>query len=208
MRRAFGLRRLAVTGLLTIAFVAGSVGAAPAASADPDIPFETTSSATIHLAKLGLDSTATSTISGTVDLATGDITGELDLGTTETSVDLFGLTAATIGVAIEPTAPLQAHLDFTTLEITASASFDIDIAYVPPLGIERLNLVGDRCTAREPITIEITGTVDLATFAFDASGEFEIPRFKSCGLFTGLINLLVAGPGNTFTSGPPPAAAA
>jgi hypothetical protein len=47
-----------------------------------------------------------------------------------------------------------------------------------------------------------SGTVDLATFGLSASGEFEIPRFKGCGLLTPILSALVSGPGNTFSTGP------
>jgi hypothetical protein len=210
MRGAHGSRRLRAGGLLAAALMTAGLTSvsAPAASADPDVPFESTGSATIHLAKLDQTSTGTGTFSGTVDLATGDVTGEAELGTTETSFDIFGLTAATIAVAVEPTTPFRAHIDLSTFEITASLSFDIRIVYIRPLGIEKINLVSNRCATGEPTDIDVTGTVDLATFTLNASGEFEIPRFRNCGIATGLINALVAGPGNTFTSGPAPALAA
>jgi hypothetical protein len=206
VRHAFGIRRLSAATLVATALAVSSIAAAPAASADPDIPFEGTTNATIHLAKLDQTSTASGTFAGSVDLATGDVTADLGLDSTEISVDLFGFQAATVGVAVVPTAPLRAHIDLATLQITASMSFDIKLLYIRPFGLASLNLVGNRCTTREPITIDVAGTVDLATFSLNASGEFEIPRFTTCGIATPLISALVSGPGNTFTSGPAAAA--
>jgi hypothetical protein len=78
----------------------------------------------------------------------------------------------------------------------------MDLVYLRPLGVERVNLVGDNCRTRSPITIEVSGTVDLANFGLDASGEFEIPRFEGCGLLTPILSALISGPGNTFSTGP------
>jgi hypothetical protein len=63
---------LAVCGILVIA--------APAASADPKIPFSQDVYARTHLAKSGLDITVPpGQFDGTIDLATGEETGTLTL---------------------------------------------------------------------------------------------------------------------------------
>jgi hypothetical protein len=208
MRTAFRIRRLSAAAMLTAGLVAAGVAStAPSpAAADPKIPFEATGSATIHLAKLGQDFTGQGKFSGTVDLATGDVTGSADLGTTETSLSLGGLTLATVAVQMQPTAPLKAHVDFSNLHITAHLAFNIKVVYVRPLGIAQLNLVGNRCTTKEPLAIDIDGTIDLATFSLSSGPvTFTIPQFKDCKLTTPLLNALISGPGNTIKLNPPPA---
>lgn len=202
MRHALRIRRLSAAVLFTtVAAVAG--GSAPVA-ADPDIPFEANGSATIHLATLNQEFTGGGKFSGTVDLATGEVIGQAELGTTETDLVVGGLNLGTAAVAIQPTQPFSGRLDFATLRITASMSFNIKVLYVRPLGITWLNLVGNRCTTREPLTVNIDGTVDLATFSLTSGPvEFTIPKFKDCKLTTPLLNLLISGPGNTITLNPP-----
>jgi hypothetical protein len=169
-------------------------------AADPDLPLDLASTATIHLAKLGLDSEGTGRFVGSVDLGTCELTGNPTMNATETNVDLLGIRAATVGVEVTPVAPIAGHIDFTTFQIEATASFDIKVLYVRPFGIRWLNLVGNNCTTSEPTSITVTGTADPATFAVTLAGEFTIPKFKSCGLTTPILDLLISGPGNTFTS--------
>lgn len=194
VRRAFA----AFLGLAALSMA--SVSLAPSASADPDIPLDLPSKATIHLKKLNLDTEGTGRFVGSVDLATGELTGELKMDATETGVDLLGIRAATIGVQVATAQPVSGKINLQTFEVEATASFNIKVLYVRPLGIKWLNLVGNRCTTKTPVSIVVKGIADPATFAVTLSGEFEIPKFKDCGLTTPILDLLVSGPGNTFTS--------
>lgn len=200
MLRSSRLRRAVAAGLGVAALSMASISQAPSASADPDLPLDLPSSSTIHLAKLGLDTEGTGRFVGSVDLGTGELTGNLVMDASETNVDLLGIKAATIGVEVAAAAPIQGTVDFTDFSIEATASFNIKVLYVRPFGIRWLNLVGNRCTTRTPVSIVVSGQADPATFAVSLSGEFEIPKFQNCGLTTPILDLLVSGPGNTFTS--------
>jgi hypothetical protein len=201
-------RTLAAIGL-TLAVAAGSVALAPSVSADPDIPIDQNVDVTTHLATLNQDIVTTGgSLTGTLDLGTGDMTGDLTLPASETTMQLIGLVPlATVGTEVVPTGPITGHVDLATSTITTTSSFDLRIKYVRPLGVSGVNLVGNRCQTSRPITLETTGTIDLATQAGTLQGEFEIPPLKSCGLSTLMLNLLVSGPGNTFTASVSPAAA-
>lgn len=200
MLRNTRIRRAVAAFLGLAALSAASVTLAPSASADPDIPLDLASNSTIHLAKLGLDTEGTGRFVGSVDLGTGELTGNLIMDASETNVDLLGIKAATIGVEVAAAQPIAGTVDFTDFSIEATASFNIKILYVRPLGIRWLNLVGNRCTTKSPVSIVVTGQADPATFAVSLTGEFEIPKFQNCGLTTPILDLLVSGPGNTFTS--------
>jgi hypothetical protein len=200
-------RTLAAIGL-TLAVAAGSVALAPSVSADPDIPINQNIDVTTHLATLNQDIvTNGGSLTGTLDLGTGDLVGDLTLPASETTMQLVGLVPlATVGTRVVPTGQITGHVDLATSTITTSSSFNLHIQYVRPLGVG-INLVGNRCQTSRPITLETTGTIDLATQTGTLEGEFEIPPLKNCGLSTLLLNALVAGPGNTFTASASPAAA-
>jgi hypothetical protein len=88
------------------------------------------------------------------------------------------------------------------LMVTALSGF----VAVRPLGIPFLNLVGNRCQTATPITLTLSGPVDL-TAGSTFSGTYTVPRFKNCGLTTPILNLIVPGGGNTFTATARPPAA-
>jgi hypothetical protein len=194
------VRRACAAFMGLAALSMASVTLAPSASADPDLPLDLPSTATIHLKKLGLDTEGTGRFVGSVDLATGELTGNLTMNATETNVDLLGIRAATIGVEVAPAQPIAGTINLQTFAVQATASFNIKVLYVRPLGIKWLNLVGNRCTTKTPVSIVVSGVANPANFAVTLSGEFEIPKFKDCGLTTPILDLLVSGPGNTFTS--------
>ena len=99
---------LAACGILVIA--------APAASADPKIPFSQDVYARTHLAKSGMDITVPpGQFEGTVDLATGEQTGTLTLPAAAVTINLFGVfPTADASFVMEPAGPITGHVDLTT----------------------------------------------------------------------------------------------
>jgi hypothetical protein len=186
---------------LAIAGIVGSVATTSSpAGAEPILPIDWNVDATVHIASLGIDNTVTGgSITGNVDLGTGVLTVDLVLPPSEATLDLLGIGVADVGFAVEPTGPATGTVDLATLTASVTSSFNIRIPYVRPLGLP-FNLVGNRCQTREPITLTMSGAIDLvngSTF----SGEFSIPRFRNCGLLTTpILNLLVPGDGNTFSA--------
>jgi hypothetical protein len=71
-------------------------------------------------------------------------------------------------------------------------------------GIVALNLVGNSCVTSTTVSVTMRGVADLtspATF----SGIYTIPPLKTCGALTAALNLVIPGPGNTFTAKATPA---
>ncbi|MFO7280715.1 MAG: hypothetical protein C0P77_009965 [Thermoanaerobacterales bacterium] len=200
-------RALAAVGLAT-AGIAGSVVTASPASAEPTIPIDWNVDATAHIASLGIDNTMTGgRFTGSVDLGDSTITGDLTLPASETTLEVLGVGLADVGIQVAPTGPVTGSVDLSTLTVELTSSFDIKITHLNPFGVDWINLVGRKCQTREPVTLTMSGPIDLvggSTF----SGEFTIPKFKDCGLLTLPLNLLLPGGGNTFTAtaSPPPAA--
>ena len=88
--------------------------------------------------------------------------------------------------------------------VTATSTFNIRIihayAALPiPLPLPPVNLVGNHCTTATPVSVTMSGIAHLGA-ASTFSGTFTIPDFKSCGAATAGLNLLIPGPGNTFTA--------
>jgi hypothetical protein len=196
---------LAVCGILVIA--------APAASADPKIPFSQDVYARTHLAKSGIDITVPpGQFDGTIDVATGEETGTLTLPPATVTMNLFGLIpAADASFVMAPAGPITGHVDLATFNVDTTASFNVKLAKLTPHGTD-VNLVGDNCTTVEPVSVRMQGVVNPAaggTF----SSTYSIPDFKDCELLTQVITALVSGPGNTFIASfaphgaPPPSTA-
>ncbi len=195
---------VAACGILVIA--------APAASADPKIPFTQDVYARTHLAKSGLDITVPpGQFDGTIDLATGEETGTLTLPPATVTMNLFGvIPVADASFVMAPAGPITGHVDLATFAVDTTASFNVKLAKLTPHGTN-LNLVGDGCTTMSPISVRMQGVVNPATGGTFAS-TYTIPQFQDCGLLTPVISALVSGPGNTFIasfaphgSPPPPA---
>lgn len=181
--------------------VAGVVAlAAPAASADPKVPFSQDVYARTHLAKSGIDITVPpGQFDGTIDLATGEETGTLTLPPATITVNLFGLIPlADASFVMEPAGPITGHVDLATFEVDTTASFNVKLAKLTPHGTD-VNLVGDNCTTVEPVTVRMQGVVNPAAGGTFAS-TYTIPQFQDCQLLTPAISALVSGPGNTFVA--------
>jgi hypothetical protein len=195
------LRRVAVLLGVTAAALTASVVGVPGAEADPDIPIHQNVAAQTTLKKLNQQLDSVGTFDGVVDLGDSTLVGDLAFEPSEGSLDILGLEAATVGVAIQPIGQAQGTVDLATSTVQLNSSFNIRILYIRPLGVEGINLVGNNCITSAPVELSTTGTLDLATLTVTLAGEFEIPKLKNCGLFvTPVLNLVVPGPGNTFTA--------
>jgi hypothetical protein len=135
---------------------------------------------------------------GSADLGAGTVTGNLNLPANSLKVDILGIELADVGFALAPTGPTTGTIDLSTLTVSITSSFNIKIPHLRALGLP-INLVGNRCQTARPITLTMSGPVDLANPS-KFTGEFSIPRFKDCGLLTFAINLLIPGDGNTFSA--------
>jgi hypothetical protein len=206
-----GLRRttaaVALVPLTLGGLAAGVASAAPASAAahgDPTFSINYIVKATTHIAKLNQNiSVPPGKFVGTIDLVTGNLVGSLTLPPAQTTVSLLGIGLATAGFAVAPVGPVKGHVDLSKLTLTATSVFNAKIPYIHPLGLP-INLVGSSCQTATPISITFSGKVNFSGSTFSSS--YTIPDFQNCGLTTPAINLLIPGPGNTFTAkfSPPP----
>lgn len=199
-------RRLAAILVLFVPLSMVAVTAQPAA-ADNYFPFSYRIDATTHLKKLNQTVTVPpGTFIGVIDLTTAQLTGSITLPKATIKMKLAGIVPlVTATVKIVQTKPVLGKVDFSAIPfpVVATATFNIRVlsAYA---GIVPVNLVGNSCVTSTPVSVTMRGVADLtspATF----SGIYTIPPLKTCGALTAALNLVIPGPGNTFTAKATPA---
>src|SRR5579871_2517797 len=200
---ALALVPLTMTGLAVGVAGAGPAGAT--AKSDPTFPIDFIVKASTHIAKLNQTITIPAgKFVGSLDLITGNLVGHITLPPASTTVSIGGIGLATVGFATAPVGPVTGHVNLAKLTLTSTTKFIAKIPYVHPLGLP-VNLVGNNCQTATPVSITFGGKVNFSGSTF--SSTYTIPNLQNCLLLTPALNLLVPGPGNTFTAkfSPPPA---
>jgi hypothetical protein len=209
MGRKLG-RRLAAF-VIAVSGVAGlAVSTQPAAGGPSNyVYFKYNVNATTHLKTL--DQTITlkgGTFNGYIDFTTAGAESVLPLkGSIVLPQASFTYRAAgivpliTATAKIVPTKPVTGTLDLLNgLMVTATATFNIRIISAYAQGTTT-NLVGDTCKTATPVSVTMSGPGSLGTDPSVFSGEYTLPKLAGCGLVqTAALNLVLPGPGNTFTA--------
>ena len=202
--RKFASVVIALSAVSTLAVMAQPTGAT-----DSSIyPFNYNVDATTHLKTL--DQTIVikgGTFSGTIDFATltqyAPVRGKIPLPPATFTYRAAGILPLIVATAkVVPTKAVTGQLDLTTVTVTATATFNIRIVNAHAMGTN-INLVGDQCVTSTPVVVTMSGVASLggpSTF----SGEFTLPKLKNCGLGTTALNLVLPGPGNTFSASATP----
>ena len=184
--------------LMTVPIVALVAPSGPA-SASPTLPVHYTVNASTTLATLHQTVTVPpGSFTGTIDLGNGALRGDLSLPPATTTVGLAGVGLAQATFQLAPTRPVVGTVDFATLAVTATSTFDVLVTSVEPLGLP-INLVGASCGTSSPVSVTFTGTFSLSGPSSFA-GQYTIPPLKRCGLLTPALNVVIPGPGNQFTA--------
>ena len=196
-----GLRRGSAPLVLALTAILVAV-CAPAASADTKIPFSYTVNASTHLKKLNQTVTVPpGSFTGKIDLETESLKGAITLPNATFTLKLAGIVPlVTATFHIVETKPVTGTIDFTRqpFPVTATSVFDIQVVSLYA-GIVPVNLVGDHCATSKPVKVAMSGVANIgapATF----SGPYTIPKLANCGALTTALNLVIPGPGNTFTA--------
>ena len=199
------LTRISRSGLAALMVLVlagfGLATTAPPASADTIIPINWTVNASTTLKSLGLSVTVPpGTFVGQVDLTTGALSGNLNLPAASKTISLLGLPLATATFSMKENGPITGHVDLATQTVTVNSSFTFNITSATLSIAPWLNLVGNNCRGVSPISVNMSGPVNL-TGASTFSSTYTVPKFTGCGfLVTPLLNLIIPGPGNTFTA--------
>ena len=163
-----------VTGILV-----GFGAAQPAQASDLAVPIDYTVNASTTLAKLHQTVVVPpGTFVGSIDLTTGALTGNLSLPPATTTVSEGGLGLATATFALQPVKAVTGTVNLTTLVATATATFNVAVQSVKPLGL--VNIVGDRCQTSQPISVTFTGPISLSGSS-SFSGDYAFRRSPIAG---------------------------
>jgi len=139
----------------------------------------------------------TSNVEADLDLGTGQLTGTAQIPDLTVSLNVFGLLPVTAVTRLVPAGGLTGTLAGSTL--TTTATFTLQILRLSPTRVPSINLVPRGCRSRTATSAALTNTTPINLFDITLAGSYAIPAFTSCGALTGLINLTLAGPGNTLT---------
>jgi hypothetical protein len=216
----FGLsmRRAVVVGVTVSALVLPAIGWAQPAQAFPKgdfvFAFNYKVTATTTIKKINQTiSPPPGTFKGGIDIDKGGVlSGSITLPPTSFTYapgNLLPLVTAT--AQIVQAKPVTGKVNLSNFAVTATSTFNLKIlslvAATPsvpgvgalPVPLPAVNLVGKKCTTATPIVVTMKGIAHLdkaSTFA----GTFTIPKFKTCGAATAVLNQLIPGPGNTFSA--------
>jgi hypothetical protein len=202
LRTVHSMKRRVAAFLMLLMPLTMIAAAARPASADSLFPFSYRVDATTHLKNLNQTVTVPpGTFVGSIDLTTSTLSGSITLPPATIKLQLAGIVPlVTATVKIVQTKPVSGTVDLTALPfpVVATATFNIRVvsAYA---GIVPINLVGNSCTTSTPVSVTMRGAAQPgapATF----SGIYTIPPLKTCGPLTTALNLVIPGPGNTFTA--------
>ena len=170
-----------------------SATAEPAAS----LAFNYWIDATTHLKKLNQTvKVPRGTFTGSIDVATSVLTGTITLPAATAPFKVAGLPLATATFKMTQVKPVTGFVDLSTATVTATATVSIQIVKVTPIGLPFVNLVGNSCKTSTPVVVKMSGLITAGIF----SGTYTIPPLQNCGASTTALNLVVPGPGNTFTA--------
>jgi hypothetical protein len=155
------------------------------------------------------------TFKGGIDIDKGGVLlGHIKLPPTTFTFSEAGLPLAKATAQIVEAKPVTGKVNLSKFFVSATSTFNLKILSVvpaapslsaigglplPPLPVPPVNLVGKTCTTEKPIVVTMTGIAHLdkpSTF----KGTFTIPKFKTCGALTAVLNQLIPGPGNTFAA--------
>jgi hypothetical protein len=195
MRLIFRRAGVALTASLLAVSLSGVMSTS--ASAAGGVPFNYWVDATTTLKKLNQTVTVPrGTFVGSIDVSTWVLTGSITLPAAKAPFKVAGLPLATATFKMTEVKPVTGHLDVNTLIVTATSVINIQIVKVTPIGLPFVNLVGNYCKTSKPVSVTMSGAFNANVF----KGTYTIPPLQNCGAATTALNLVVPGPGNTFTA--------
>lgn len=205
------MRVIAVSGALVAALFSTVVvptAVATAASSNGGnsnlYPIDYTVKATTTLAKLNETvKVPPGSFKGNLNFNNLVLKGVLSLPPASTTVSLAGIGLATATFKLAETKPVTGKVNLNSLTVKATASFNVLVTSVTPLGLP-LNLVGNSCGTSKPVSVTFSGKFSFGG-ASKFSGDYTIPPLQNCQLATTALNLVIPGPNNVFSASFAPA---
>jgi hypothetical protein len=114
------------------------------------------------------------------------------------TVDVAGIGLANATFELSETKEVTGKVNLSTLKVTSTASFNVLITSLEPLGLP-INLVGNSCGTATPVSVTFSGKFSFSGSS-KFSGDYTIPQLQKCELLTPVLNELVPGPNNVFSA--------
>jgi hypothetical protein len=138
------------------------------------------------------------TLRAKVNLNTGAVTASLNLPPATGSFKEFGLIPVTATAAFIQNGPTTGKVDLSTGAVTTTSNITLQIISLSVAGLPVP--VGPACESATPASITLTSQPGFSIVkGGQVSGTYTVPPFANCGLTTPLLNLTIAGPGNTLS---------
>jgi hypothetical protein len=173
--------------------------AATARPADSYITVTNTVTGTTYLK--GLDQTVSigsGTLTSTIDLTTDGVSSTMSLPPTTASFKEFGFIPVSATTEFVQDGPQTGTVNLSGGTITTTSQDTLKITNISVGGISIP--LGNSCQTKTPASITLASQAGFSlTGGGELAGSYTIPKFAHCGLATPLINLIIAGPGNTLT---------
>jgi hypothetical protein len=195
------LPRLAAALLTSTLIAAAGVGIASPAQAEVwDLNWSNVTGETV-LAKPKLTvPVPQSTFNSKLDLATGQLTGDIKIPDLTVKMKLAGAIPVTSIVRIVSIGQTTGTVDLPNQKVDSTTTFTLQVVKVSQDWLPQVNLVKSGCTTSKPSVLTMKNTTPIDIFnGTTLSGTYAVPSFKSCGLLTPVLSLLMSGDGNTMT---------
>jgi hypothetical protein len=204
------LRLIAMSGVLIAVLFSSMVGStsvatAATSTANSDLyPIDYVVKATTTLAKLNETVTVPpGSFKGNLNLDNFVLRGTLTLPPASTTVSVAGIGLATATFKLAETKQVTGKVNLNNLTVTSTASFNVLVTSVKPLGLP-VNLVGNNCGTATPVSVTFSGKFSFSG-ASKFSGKYTIPKLQKCEALTPVLNQVIPGPNNVFSASFAPA---
>jgi hypothetical protein len=191
----------AIFAVVLFSGVALGAQVSPAGAASV-LPFDYQVIASTHIKKLNQDITVPpGEFVGNVDLDAQTLVGNMVLPAATFEFPMAGVGLVTATAKMAQLKQVTGTIDFSqfpSITVVATATISVRLIDVHLIGTTK-NLVGPFCRTSRPVVVTMAGQASF-TDASTFSGVYTIPPFRDCGNATTAINLVIPGPGNTFTA--------
>lgn len=138
-----------------------------------------------------------------VEPGSGVLSGQMNFDPADIKVSIirfFKTLSLEADALIQPAGDLSGSLNNGYLTLQQPASLQLKNTKLTLFGFPLSQGSSNTCTTAEPILLSLS-TPDDGSFDMESggrlAGQYTMPPFTDCGVLTELINLFLAGPGNT-----------
>jgi hypothetical protein len=195
-RAARGATVTVLAGFLTAVMVAATPAVASAATT-LKVRYPVNGSTFIKAANATV-TLGPGTLRSRVNLTTGAVTASLNLPPATGSFKELGLIPVTATVAFIQDGPTTGTINLSTGAVTTMSNITLQITSLSVAGLPVP--VGPACESATPASVSLASQPGFSIVnGGTVSGTYTIPPFAGCGLITPVLNLTIAGPGNTIS---------